>query len=124
VAARFIEHDGQRILFLDFARIREPAVLLRAIDEARRFVAEQPKRKEIVTLVDLYGLRFNDEVVKAFRELTKHDEPWEKAVAVCGLSTLGRIAFRAVNLFTGGRLVPFDDKDEALNWLVKQAAKA
>jgi hypothetical protein len=26
-----------------------------------------------------------------------------------------------VNLITGGRLVPFDDKDEALNWLVKQA---
>jgi hypothetical protein len=37
------------------------------------------------------------------RELTKHDEPWEKAVAICE------------------RLVPFDDKDEALNWLVKQA---
>jgi len=124
MAARFIEHKGVRVLFLDFSRIKDPALLLEAIEEARKFVAQQPKRKEILTLVDLHGLVFNTEVLKAFRELTVHDEPWEKAVALTGFSTLGKVAFRASKLEPGApsqRLVPFDSKDEALEWLVKQA---
>jgi hypothetical protein len=122
--ASFIQHDGCRILLLDFARIQDTTVLLQEIEKARLFVAAQPKRKELFTLVDLKGLRFNDDVLRAFRELTKHDEPWEKAVAVSGLSTLGKVAFRAVNLLTGGRLTPFYKREEALAWLVKQAARA
>ena len=125
MSAGFIQHQGVRILFLDFSRIQDPTTLLREIEEARQFVAQQPKRKELLTLVDLHGLHFTQEVLKAFRALTLHDEPWEKAVAVCGFSKIGKIAFRANNLVTGQRLVPFDNKDEALSWLVKQApAKA
>jgi len=61
-------------------------------------------------------------VLKAFRDLTKHDEPWEKAVAVSGLTHLGAVAFRANNLMTGGRLKGFEKKDEALKWLLEQDA--
>ncbi len=39
---RFIEHEGRRILLLDFSDIRDPAVALVAIAEARAFVATQP----------------------------------------------------------------------------------
>ena len=67
-------------------------------------------------------LRFNDDVLKAFRELTKHDEPYEKAAAVFGLTTLGAVAFRANNFMTGGRLKGFEKKDDALKWLLEQAA--
>jgi hypothetical protein len=122
VAVSFIEHDGRKILAMDFSRIKDPALVLRAIEEAKNFVARQPKRKELLTLVDVYGLRFNDEVLKAFRDLTKHDEPWEKAVAVSGLTHLGAVAFRANNLMTGGRLKGFEKKDEALKWLLEQDA--
>lgn len=119
--AGFIEYQGHRILLLDFARITDPPLLLREIDEARRFVAAQPRRKELLTLVDLKGLRFNEEVLKAFRELSQHDEPYERAAAVCGFSSIGRVAFRAHNLITGGRLAPFDSREECLAWLVRQA---
>src|SRR4051794_13041402 len=125
MSARFMEHKGVRVLVLDFARIQDPAVLIREIEEAKKFFAQQPKRKEILTLVDLQGLYFNEDVLKAFRDLTIHDEPWEKAVAVIGFSKLGKVAFRANKLVVGSasqRLVPFDSRDEALEWLVKQAA--
>ncbi|TMB40053.1 MAG: hypothetical protein E6J62_00790 [Deltaproteobacteria bacterium] len=118
----FIEHQGQRILLLDFARIRDPQIVLREIEEARKFIAQQPRRKELLTLADVSKLRFNDDVLKAFRELTKHDEPYEKAAAVFGLTTLGAVAFRANNFMTGGRLKGFEKKDDALKWLLEQAA--
>jgi hypothetical protein len=120
VAVEFIEHEGRRILFMDFGRIKDPEIVLRAIEEAKSFVARQPKRKELLTLVDVQKLRFNDDILKAFRDLTKHDEPWEKAVAVFGLTQLGAVAFRANNLMTGGRLKGFEKKDEALKWLLEQ----
>jgi len=125
MAARFVKHKGVSVLFLDFARITDPPVLLPEIAEARKFVAEQPRRKEILTLVDLEGMNFNEEVLKAFRDLNVHDEPYEKAIAVTGFSALGKITFRANQMpkdSPSKRLVPFDSKEDALEWLVKQAA--
>jgi hypothetical protein len=94
--------------------------VVKLIEEARSFVASLPKRKEHRTLVDVSRIRFNEPVLRSFRELTKHDEPWEIAVAVYGLSGLGLIAFRAQNLLTGGRLRGFAERPEALLWLLQQ----
>ena len=125
MAPRFLQHKGVSVLFLDFARITDPTVLLGEIAEARKFVAQQPRRKEILTLVDLEGMNFNEEVLKAFKDLNVHDEPYEKAIAVTGFSVLGKITFRANQLpkdSPSRRLVPFDSKEEALEWLIKQKA--
>jgi hypothetical protein len=116
----FVEHSGRRILMMNFAQLREESLTLQAIEEARRFVATQPKRPELLTLVDVSKMRYSNEILKAFRELTKHDEPYEKAVAVFGMSGLGMIAFRAQNLMTGGRLKSFATREEALAWLLLQ----
>ncbi len=119
----FIEHEGVRILLMDFSRVKDPAVSLARIGEARQFVASQPKRKELLTLVDVTRMRYDDAVLRAFRELNRDDEPWEKAVAVCGLTGLGVVVFRAQNLLTGGRLRGFTTREEGLVWLLKQAKK-
>jgi len=117
----FIEEQGCRILLMDFSGLQETATTLARIDEARQFVAQQPKRKEILTLVDVTRMRFDNEILKAFQVLTRHDEPWERAVAVFGLRGVGLVAFRANNLVTGGRLHGFRGRDEAVAWLVKQS---
>lgn len=120
----FLDHQGIRVLSMDFSGLKNPADILRRIAEARQFMAAQPKRKEIRTLVDVSRMRYSEEVLQAFRELTRHDEPWEVAVAVCGLRGVGGIAFRALNLLTGSRLRGFDRRDDALAWLVKQGPAA
>ena len=117
----FIDHQGTRILLLDFKGLQDSPAILARIEEARRFVAQQPKRKEILTLVDVSKMRYDNEVLKAFQALTVHDEPWERAVAVCGLRGIGRVVFRASNLLTGGRLRGFEGRDKALTWLLQQS---
>lgn len=69
-------------------------------------------------------MRFDSAVLSAFEDLIRHDEPWEKAVAVCGLVGIGLVTFRAQNLVTGGRMHGFAKRDEAVAWLVKQAKSA
>jgi hypothetical protein len=117
----FIEEQGCRVLMMDFSGLEDTKATLARIEEARRFVAQQPKRKEILTLVDVTRMRFDNEILKAFQDLTRHDEPWERAVAVFGLRGVGLVAFRANNLVTGGRLHGFRERDEAVAWLLKQA---
>jgi len=124
MAVRFIEEQGCRILFLDFSNLRETAETLLKIEEARQFFLTLPKRKEILTLVDVSRMRYDNAVLKAFQDLTRHDEPWEKAVAVYGLRGLGLITFRANNLLTGGRLHGFTGREDAVAFLLKQAKKS
>jgi hypothetical protein len=119
----FIEEQGSRLLLLDFSEMRDSAATLALIEEARKFFLPLPKRKEILTLVDVSRMRYDNAVLKAFQDLTRHDEPWERAVAVFGLRGLGLITFRANNLLTGGRLHGFSRREEAVAWLLKQAAK-
>jgi hypothetical protein len=116
----FIEEQGKRVLLMDFSGLTDPTATLARIEEARLFVMQQPKRKEILTLVDVTRMRFDNDVLKAFQDLTRHDEPWERAVAVFGLRGVGPIAFRANNLVTGGRLHGFRERDEAVAWLLQQ----
>jgi hypothetical protein len=120
MSVQFIEHEGRRLLFMDFSGQKDPAVVVKLIEEARSFVAALPRRKEHLTLVNVGRLRFNEAVLKAFRELTKHDEPWEIAVSVYGLTGVGLIAFRAQNLLTGSRMRGFAERSEALSWLGQQ----
>ena len=117
----FIEEQGIRVLLMDFSGLKDTTATLAQIEEARAFVAQQPKRKELLTLVNVTEMRFDNDVLKAFQDLTRHDEPWERAVAVFGLRGVGLIAFRANNLVTGGRLHGFRGRDEAVAWLLQQA---
>ena len=121
MAVRFIEEQGCRLLLLDFSNLTQREPTLAAIREARDFFEQLPKRKEMLTLVDVSRMRYDNEVLKAFQELTRHDEPWEKAVAVFGLRGVGLIAFRANNLLTGGRLHGFTSREDAIAFLLKQA---
>jgi hypothetical protein len=116
----FVEHNGQRIFFISFAYLREPAVVLEAIDEVWQCVEQLPKRKELKTLVDITRVIYTNDVLTAFRHLIRHNEPWVAASAVYGLTELGKMTFRALNLVTGNRLRGFETRDQALEWLLSQ----
>jgi hypothetical protein len=117
---KFIEHAGRRIVYMDFTNVQEIEEGLRIIEQARLFVAAQPKRKELLTLVNVENSKFDDRIVQALRNLAKHDQPWVMAGAVVGMSPLQRVIYRVINAFTGRRLAAFETVEEAKAWLVKQ----
>jgi hypothetical protein len=117
---KFIEHAGRRIVYMDFTNVQEIEEGLRIIEQARLFVAAQPKRKDLLTLVNVENSKFDDRIVQALRNLAKHDQPWVMAGAVVGMSPLQRVIYRVINAFTGRRLAAFETVEEAKAWLVKQ----
>jgi len=119
---QFIEHEGRRVLLLDFTEVSDTAESLRLIARARALVAAQPRRKELLVALDVKRMTTNDEVLHAFRELAAHNAPWVLASAICNPSRLGKVITRAHGVMTGRTFMIFDDRVKALDWLVAQDA--
>lgn len=117
---RFIEHQGHRILVLDYAGVRDPEEALREIARSREVVARQPPGSLLVmTLVR--DARYNAAVLQGMKELAAHNAPYVKASAVVGMSGLHRIAYQAVIMFSKRNIKVFDQESDALAWLLTQA---
>lgn len=121
-AIGFIEHKGRRVLLLDFTAIRDTQLALQLIAQARATVAAEPQRKELLTVTDVKGMIYNDEINRAFVALGKNNAPWVRKSAVCNTSTIGRVITRANNVATGRSFALFDSRAEALDWVVTDAA--
>jgi len=117
---RFIDHDERQIVLMDFSGITDPAEGLQVIEEARQFVAAQPKRRNLLTLVDVTGSVQDGKVMDALQALAEHDKPWVLAGAVVGISMVKRMLFKMVTMMSGRKLATFASQDDAKEWLVKQ----
>ena len=121
--ARFIEHRGCRILFIDFSGMNDPGEALAEIARGRRVVAEQPPGS-LFTLTDVTGTRYDDDIIQALKELAEHNRPFVRAAASVTRTPLHLVALRASAIATRRRLEAFDDLDKAKDWLALQAAAA
>jgi hypothetical protein len=116
----FIEHDQRQIVLMDFSQLLTPQEGLQAIEEARQFIAAQPKRRNLLTLVDVTGSTQDTKVIDALSKLAEHDKPWVIAGAVVGVSMIWRMLFRMVTMMSGRKLASFTNQQDAKEWLVKQ----
>jgi hypothetical protein len=117
---QFVTHEDRQIVLMDFSRIADVDEALQAIEEARRFVAAQPRRKNLLTLVDITDSVTDDRVVEAMKKLAVHDKPWVLAGAVVGIGTTRRFLFKLITLFSGRKLATFAAREDAVDWLIHQ----
>jgi hypothetical protein len=117
---RFIHHRGIQILFMDFSEMNAPGEALATLDAARRFIATQPENS-LLTLTDVSGTRYDDDIIAAFKELAAHNKPYVKAAASVTRTPLQLVALRASAVTSRRNLRAFGDLDEAKEWLVTQA---
>ncbi|HET6765609.1 MAG TPA: hypothetical protein VFH27_18145 [Longimicrobiaceae bacterium] len=120
---RFIEHHGKKVLLLDYSGIREPPEAVRQIELSKRFVERHPP-KSLCVLTDTTDAHYDSVVVQALKDLAAHDEPFVYASAVVGVVGLKKVVLTGVNLFSKRKIVMFDTRDQALDWLVQQKPQA
>ena len=117
---RFITHRGQRILFMDFSEMNGPGEAVAELEKARAVIARQPEGS-LLTLTDVTGTRYDDEIIAAFQKLAAHNQPYVKAAASVTRTPLQLVALRASAVLSRRNLQAFADLDEAKEWLVTQA---
>lgn len=114
---QWIEHRGRPILSCDFSRISDPDELFRVIEEGKSIVRLQPKGS-LLSLFDVQGLRFSPQMVQWMKDGMQHNTPYVRASAFLGLSALQRVVFMSIQRMRGRQVRAFDDRTEALDWLV------
>jgi hypothetical protein len=116
---RFEDHQGKRILLLDYSAMTDPVVAMEAIRRSMAVVAAQP-RDSLLVLTDVSDSRYNAAVLQGLKELAAHNAPYVRASAVVGITGLRRIAYQAIVVFSKRTIRTCDTRDEARAWLVTQ----
>ena len=115
---KFIEHKGRRILYEDYSNISaEQAILVLA--EGNKVEEKEPVGS-ILSLSNYTDFHFSINYVNAVNNASKDHSKYYKASAFLGVTGLVKVMFDAASKFTKQELRIFNDKNEALDWLVSK----
>ena len=114
---RFLEHQGKRVLFINYSHC-DVAMLKAVAEEGHRVIAREAPNS-VLTLNDVTGTTFDKESVGVLQAKVAANAPYVRRAAVIGISGLQRLIYEGVRAFTKRRLHLFESRQEALDWLVK-----
>jgi hypothetical protein len=114
---RFIVHDGQQILLLDFSNCSAAEVeqICRAVPE---LVTTRP-RNSVLILSDFTGASFDQESIRAMKESAVFDKPYVKKSAWVGAENFPDDYFKSLRNYSLREFPAFKTREEALAWLAK-----
>ena len=117
---KFEDHDGKRILLIDFSNAKGNQGIVDTTEEAMRLVRSINQQRSIRGLLDLSGTSLNKVVRETMRKMSKNNGPYMKSVAFVGLGVLLSPLFKAL-LFVSGKSNHrvFSTRHDAFDWLVK-----
>ncbi|HET9839888.1 MAG TPA: hypothetical protein VFR84_16795 [Candidatus Angelobacter sp.] len=115
---RFLEHAGQRVLFINYSHC-DVAMLKAVAEEGHRVIAEQ-EPNSVLTLNDVTGTTFDKESVAVLQEKVAANAPYVRRAAVVGISGLQRLIYEGVQALSRRRIPNFETRQEALAWLVRE----
>ena len=115
---KFIEHQEHPVLYIDMENA-DVNDMFEVAKQTKEIVRSQPK-KSILTLSNVKDCQWNDEVLKALKELVKNDKPYVKAAAVVGANGLRKLILYSLIRFSNRKFFSLDNLDKAKDWLIKQ----
>jgi hypothetical protein len=114
----YINYKGKKIMYVDYTHCKNPKEMIEVLEEVKR---EYEKTTEtFVAIADFRGNFGSSEFMKRANEIGKEilDKRTLKT-AVLGVTGIKKILLNGYNAFVTHKLVPFDTKEEALEYLIK-----
>ncbi len=115
---QLFSRDGKEILLIDLSSCPIPEAL-QVIKQAEPLIRTRAP-KSLRTLTDVTGSRYDMEWTKAIKDFAKGNDPFVCAAAIVGVAGLGQVLIAAIQAFTGRVIKSFNDRESAIQWLVKQ----
>ncbi len=119
---RFIDHQGKRVLLVDFSNCsaNEVEEIARAVPD---YVTVNP-RGSVLVLTDFTGSAFDRDALRTMKETAVFDKPFIKKSALIGTETLPRDFYEDMTRFSRRELPIFKTREEALDWLPADSVDA
>jgi len=113
----WIEYKGKKILQMTYKGETKEG-MLKILDDATEIFKNSTEK--LLTLDDFQDAFGSDEFIKRAKELGKklYSVKRKKGV-ILGVTGVKKILFKAFILFSADKLYPFDTREEALEFLVK-----
>lgn len=113
-----IFHGGKKIFHMDFSNLNNVQDIKGVISESIKHIRSQSSGSTL-TLTDINGMHFSNEIKDLFSDFIKGNKPYVKAGAVIGLSGLQQILYNGLMKITGRDIKSFSNIQSAKDWLVK-----
>lgn len=117
----WIEHGDERVLMVDYSGMASHDIVAFA-SEVGSVYAGLPESGARV-LVITSGATADAQALDALKAAVMRLKGKEVRAACIGVRGLQRLLLNALNLFTSVQFVPFDTREEALDWLVRPSPR-
>jgi hypothetical protein len=113
---RFMEHQGKRILFVDFSKAE--LELIRAVAaECLHAMSTQPPQS-VLSLVEVEGIPFSTEALQIGWELTEKGNRFSQRTAVSGVVGFRSFLLQKIADTAQRPIRLFKEREKALQWLI------
>lgn len=114
----YISYKGKKILFIDYTKCKTTQDTIQVLESVR---TEYLKSNEgILAINDFADVAVNNEYMELAKKYAKETFDAKTIRNSCiGITGIKKILLSAYNLTVKNKLMPFDTKEEALEYLVK-----
>ncbi len=114
--ARFVDHGAKKLLLFDFSEL-EKEDAQQVMKYGTQMISHMPKGS-VLTLSNVTGLKYDDELKEDFKNFTNHNRPYVVAGAVVGVTGWKKLIYLAALKLSGrSNLQLCSDEAEAREWL-------
>lgn len=114
------EHNGKRVLVVDYTGIKMEKDMIAHLQSAVPQIANHNQDTVLLLLTDLTGCYATSGFMDAAKKLEKEVlSKYQIKQAILGITGAKEILLKGFNLIAKNKLTPFHDRTEALNYLTK-----
>lgn len=112
----WIQHKGKNVLYVNYSECKNKEEMLALLEEMGELCRKSSGN--LLTVDDFTGQYGTREFVARAKELGSIFREKRKKGAVLGITGVKKVLLDAYNLFTSDKMIPFDDKQKALDFVV------
>jgi hypothetical protein len=114
---KIINHKGKEIIYMNYSNLKEEEYE-NATDDIVNFVTNLGK-DDLLVLTNVDGNFFSIDQVKNTRKTGTIIKPYIKKNAILGTSKTQQVFLKAMKLFSGIEMKPFENIENAKDWLAE-----
>lgn len=115
---QFIEHNGKRVLQIDFNGCPRSELLV-LVEDIQETINREP-RNSVLVLANFAGAEIDKEIATRMKEALVLDRPFVKRSAWIGTDDLPKVFYENFKNFSQRDFPTFRTREEALEWLVRE----
>lgn len=118
---KVIEYKGIEIVFTDISNAK-PQDSIKAFEQSVEIIRNKPLRS-VLAMVDAKGAKINKEMIDRIKQITKQNNPYNKATAISGLDPMSKLMAKSIAILTGREMKLVDNLEEAKEYLFEASKR-